>query len=106
MARSQIYRLQDSDNSAGGPGPRVARGLGVGVASPAEVVLSRVQDQRPADDVVGAGEGDDAIDDVDARDAVAAGLNVAEVSHVTVLVLGRSVALLLRDNNIHKTNFT
>lgn len=97
-------RLQDSDDSAGGPGPSVARGLGVGMVGPAEVVLAPVHHERPADDVIGARQGDDAVHDVDARDAVVAGLDVAEVSHVAVLVLRRSVALLLRVGNVNKTN--
>lgn len=73
------------------------------MVGPAEVILAPVHHERPADDIVGAGQGDDAIDDVDARDAVAAGFDVAEVTHVAVLVLRRAMTLLLRVEIVNNT---
>lgn len=59
-----------------------------------EVVSHRVKDHGPAEDVVGALQGDDAVVEVDMAEVVAAKLDVAEVAYMAVSVFGMAVVFL------------
>ena len=80
----------DPDDPACHPRPRVAR-------RPAPVVLVRVDDDGPARDGVGPAvlQRDDAVHQVDlGRDAVAHGMDVAEVAHVSLVGQGAGMRFL------------
>lgn len=61
---------------------------------PAEVISSLVEDHTPADDAMRADQGDLAVDEVHATNAVLVKLHVAQIADVAVFVVGVSVVFL------------
>ena len=71
--------------TAGQSETRVASDQTGSVSAPSEVIPARVNHQRPTDDAPYARvQGDDSVDDPEAGDAVLVGLDVAQVTYVTI----------------------
>lgn len=85
--------LQDSDDSAGDTSSRVSCLLGVGVVTPAVVVLACVEDQTSAEDVVLAVKLDLTVHEVDFGRFAVVKDDIAEVTDVTDLVIGMAVVM-------------
>lgn len=86
--------LQDSDDPASYTASSISCLLRVRVVCPAVVISSSVKDQTPADDVVLAVQLDLVVGEVDMGGLRGVKLDVAEVSDVTVLVLGMAMVFL------------
>lgn len=87
--------MHGPDDSASYPGSGVTRSLAVFETSSTQVVRIGVDYERFAGDIVLASvQFDDVIDDVDPGDAVVAGVNIAQITGVPVLVDRRAVVFL------------
>lgn len=88
-------RVAKADDTAGKTRASVASLLRVSVVAAAEVVDASVEDDTAAQDRAGAAEAELAVGDVEDDGAVLVGDDVAEVSGVADLVLGRAVGLVV-----------
>lgn len=97
ISKSRIWTsFADADDAAGQPGTRISGGETELVSSLAEIVNIGVNDDGTTDDGKRSGEGNLGIGDLDASDAVGAGLDVAQVTGVANFVDGGAVGLAVR----------
>ena len=85
-----------ADDAAGDAAASVASGLRELVAASAEIVRVSVQHARSTEHRVGAEEGDQLVLALILGDAIGAGLDVAEVTDVTLLVLRATMRSVVR----------
>ena len=85
-----------ADDAAGDAAASVAGGLRELVAASAEIIRVSVQHTRSAEHRVGAEKGDQLVLALILGDAIGAGLDVAEVTDVTLLVLRATMRSVVR----------